>query len=74
MYGDQVWCKCNYVSVRGGGAGEQPADADDDPQTASTIQPWPLVEGLDFQSYHTLRMMHEANEVGRGVLSRNHSN
>lgn len=49
MFGDQVWCKCNF--------------------TASTIMPWPLPEpqkpfgGLDFQSYHTLRIMHESIET-----------
>jgi len=48
MYGDQVWCKCNF--------------------TASTIMPWPLpapdkpLGGLDFQSYHTLRIMHDSIE------------
>lgn len=30
--------------------------------TASTIKPWPLPEGLDFQSYHTLRLLHESEE------------
>lgn len=43
MYGDQVWCKCNF--------------------TASTVKPWPLPDGLDFVSYHTLRLLHESEEV-----------
>jgi hypothetical protein len=30
--------------------------------TGSSIVPWPLPDGLDFQSYHTLRLLHEAKE------------
>lgn len=43
MFGDQVWCKCNY--------------------TASTVKPWPIPDGLDFVSYHTLRLLHESEEI-----------
>jgi hypothetical protein len=31
-------------------------------KTGSKIMPWPLPDGLDFQSYHTLRLLHEAKE------------
>eukprot|EP00924_Labyrinthula_sp_SR-Ha-C_P002996 maker-scaffold_58-snap-gene-0.22-mRNA-1 protein AED:0.05 eAED:0.05 QI:108/1/0.88/1/1/1/9/108/564 len=30
--------------------------------TGSEIMPWPVPEGTDFQSYHTLRLMNEAKE------------
>ena len=37
-------------------------------QTASTVMPWPLPEkGLDWQSYHTLRLMHDGMEHFGGV-------
>ena len=37
-------------------------------QTASTILPWPIPEkGLDWQSYHTLRIMHDGIEHFGGV-------
>ena len=36
-------------------------------QTASTIIPWPVPpHGLDWQSYHTLRLMHEAQTDEHG--------
>lgn len=38
--------------------------------TASTIQPWPLPAGVDFQSYHTLRLLHES-EAQFGPVPRN---
>jgi len=31
--------------------------------TASTVKPWPIPDGLDFQSYHTLRLLHESDEL-----------
>ena len=37
-------------------------------QTASTVLPWPIPEkGLDWQSYHTLRIMHDGVEHFGGV-------
>jgi hypothetical protein len=45
-FGAQVWCKCNW--------------------TAGDILPWPLPpnaeDTLDFVSYHTLTLLHEARE------------
>ncbi|KAH9261727.1 hypothetical protein BASA81_000383 [Batrachochytrium salamandrivorans] len=38
--------------------------------TASTIKPWPLPAGVDFQSYHTLRLLHES-EVQFGSVPEN---
>ena len=31
-------------------------------RTGHEIMPWPIPDGLDFPSYHTLRLLHEANE------------
>lgn len=31
-------------------------------RTGHEIMPWPVPDGLDFQSYHTLRLLHEAKE------------
>ena len=30
--------------------------------TAARVQPWPLPKGLDFVSFHTLRLLHESKE------------
>jgi hypothetical protein len=30
--------------------------------TASTVKPWPVPDGLDFVSFHTLRLLHESEE------------
>ena len=31
-------------------------------RTGHDIMPWPVPDGMDFQSYHTLRLLHEAKE------------
>ena len=40
-------------------------------QTASKIIPWPIPAGLDLQSYHTLRLLHDGLEYFGGVPENN---
>ena len=31
--------------------------------TAANVVPWPLPDGLDFMSYHTLRILHDSQQA-----------